>query len=453
MLDIQKQRRLDILANPTETLKIECKKWLDLTDNHDKAVIAKAAIALANSGGGTIVIGIVEDETQAKHFHCVPRPENIKRYTNEAISDAINKYAEPALDVALRFEYHPETGNEYAFVEIPGGARQPVFSKKRFNGKINKLACYIRKPGPKSEVPHTAQEWSDLLHRCVVANREGLLDNIRTIIDGRPLDTSPSPSDDQDLIEFMAASKERWQKRLHDLKYDHVAHLRDGHWTFAFSILGAARCTSLNELRHHIDTAREADYGPFWEHYLHGPHPIPTDDGIEAWLANPAAKEYYDPRECCFWRVTLDGHFYYLDAFYEDAGFQGMTPGRFYDISNSIKRYGDMFMFAGRIARMLGEDAEVLMRSELMGVNGRLLSSERLWWLKARGYQCRVPTISLKPIRVTPQQIEENLVEVLHEFLHPLYERFSSQSPLSPFYDLNRQLVAVEIDLLRKRQW
>ena len=81
--------RADILANPKETPRIECKRWLDLNDSRHKAVIAKAAIALANSGGGVIVFGVVEDETQAKHFNCVPRPDGMKRYTADAVASAI----------------------------------------------------------------------------------------------------------------------------------------------------------------------------------------------------------------------------------------------------------------------------------------------------------------------------------------------------------------------------
>ena len=68
MVDSMQERRLDILANPTETLRIECKTWLDLNDNHDNAVIAKAAKALANSDGGTIVFGVTKERHCGFHY-------------------------------------------------------------------------------------------------------------------------------------------------------------------------------------------------------------------------------------------------------------------------------------------------------------------------------------------------------------------------------------------------
>ena len=50
-----------LIEEPMERLEVEHKDWLDLRDARHRAVLAKAAIALANHGGGYIVIGMVED--------------------------------------------------------------------------------------------------------------------------------------------------------------------------------------------------------------------------------------------------------------------------------------------------------------------------------------------------------------------------------------------------------
>ena len=49
-----------LISEPREDLGVEYKDWLDLTTNEHKATLAKAAIALANHGGGFIVIGFAE---------------------------------------------------------------------------------------------------------------------------------------------------------------------------------------------------------------------------------------------------------------------------------------------------------------------------------------------------------------------------------------------------------
>ena len=448
MSDIRQQRRLDILANPTETLKIECKSWLDLNDNRHKAVVAKAAIALANSDGGTIVFGISEDNSAGEKLTCEPMPPGLSRYTSDALGSAINKYADPDIDFNLEFENHPDTGEEYAFAEIAGGTQQPIFAKKGYDGVIKKRACYIRKPGPKSEEPNNL-EWRDLLNRCVRANSDRLLDSIRTIIDGRPMDTTPTKSEEDKLREFMAASKVRWQERLRGLEDDDVAHLHLGYWAAGFSILNGNPCSTLNELKSKIDVARQGSlggYDPFGYGSRPGRIPTAAADAIEVWLGNPEGNSFRTTYDCSFWRATLAGNFYYLEGHDEDNGAPNITPGRYFDISTSIKRYGEMLSFAARMGKLLGEDAEILICSEVTGAEGRLLWSRRIWWLKRDGFVSNESSIPLKPKRVQPQQIEDNLVEILHEFLHPLYEQFK-------FYDLERQLVAVEIDRLKKGLW
>ena len=53
-----------LLEFPVEKLKVEYKSWLKLDENPGRATLAKAAIALANEGGGVIVLGMREDNAQ-----------------------------------------------------------------------------------------------------------------------------------------------------------------------------------------------------------------------------------------------------------------------------------------------------------------------------------------------------------------------------------------------------
>jgi hypothetical protein len=52
-----KDRWTEVALNPRETLETELKGWLDLGSNEDKANIAQAMLALANHGGGAILVG------------------------------------------------------------------------------------------------------------------------------------------------------------------------------------------------------------------------------------------------------------------------------------------------------------------------------------------------------------------------------------------------------------
>ena len=62
-----------LLQIPSERPNVEYKSWLDVTQNRGKAILAKAAIALANHGGGIIVLGMREDKDEGAALSPQPR--------------------------------------------------------------------------------------------------------------------------------------------------------------------------------------------------------------------------------------------------------------------------------------------------------------------------------------------------------------------------------------------
>ena len=455
MSDIEQERRIQILANPTETRTIECKSWLDLSVNKNKAKLAKAAIAMANSGGGTIALGISEDETNGKKLVCKQRPSDLARYSGDDVGAAINKYAEPELEPLLVFENHPDTGEEYAFVEISAGMQQPVFAKKQFDGEIDKLACYIRKPGPpRSEVPHTAQEWRDLMTRCVRASRGSMLDSIRIIMDGRPTDTTPTPSEEDQLREFMRTSNERWQERLEEegTDEDDVARLQHGYWAFAFSLLEVPTWSNREELRNALKRAKPGyNTRLFTQDIKPGLAPYPVEGGIEAWLGNPRWRRHSAPHGSSFWRATLGGQFYHLEGFYEDYEWESRTkqtePGTRHYKDCSLQLHAMMMRLAARLAGAADDAAEIVICSEFTGLKGRYLTGSQAWWSpEGDGRKCSNSAVVLQPRRFSLQQIDDNLVECLYDFLQQFYEMFN-------FAGLNKGWVESAVDRANNDGW
>src|ERR1700722_13929213 len=51
------RRLADLLVDPHETLDFEIKGWLDVSASEHQAKLAKGIIAMANHGGGYILIG------------------------------------------------------------------------------------------------------------------------------------------------------------------------------------------------------------------------------------------------------------------------------------------------------------------------------------------------------------------------------------------------------------
>jgi predicted HTH transcriptional regulator len=97
-----------LLTAPTEALSVEYKTWLDLKGNDEhKGLLAKAAIAIANEGGGYIVIGMREERPNLKSE---TRPADIAAYDQETVNQIIRRFASPQFHCTLTTLRHPDTG-------------------------------------------------------------------------------------------------------------------------------------------------------------------------------------------------------------------------------------------------------------------------------------------------------------------------------------------------------
>lgn len=432
------QELLAFLTYPNETLSNEYKSWLDLSSNKGKATLAKAAIALANHGGGTIVLGMRgdgEEKLQSK-----PRPEGLPRYSTDSVNAAINRYAEPSIHYDVSFEVHPETRVEHAFVHVPPST-VPVMCTRLEEKVIQQNRVYIRKAGPKSEEPMTAEEWRTLFNRCIQAGRESMLDAIRIIVQGQPL-VPILPKTDL-LKDFTAESFERWKALTRNLPADAGARLSKGHYQLSFEILGVPK-VSLKEMLARLQQADQIQltgWGPFVNigRAPVGPHPV--GDVIEAWMGYENEGRYGD-HHADFWRVDPRGLLYEIRGFEEDVTDKA-KPGQVFDAIMPIWRVGETILYVGRLARTYDGDTEIRIRGEYSGLKQRRIGTifDPMYSVR-RGLS--MTDRKVLETNVSVRQIEENLAEVLHGFLAPLYEQFD-------FSSLSPDIVAAELRRLTKR--
>ena len=179
------RRLADLLREPRETLDVELKGWLDISNNAEhRATLAKALIALANHGGGYVVFGFAETEDGV--VPAEPRPENLATYTPDTVNSVVSRYIEPPFHCDVQVITSPETDLDHPVVSVPGGHTAPIRSKRSGpEGRIIEQNCYyIRRPGPCSEPPQSGQEWDVLIGRCLANAREDLVDRFRVIMAG-----------------------------------------------------------------------------------------------------------------------------------------------------------------------------------------------------------------------------------------------------------------------------
>ena len=86
-----------MLDDPNETLGVEYKSWLDLSDNEVRARLARHIAALANYDGGSIVFGF-NDAIEFAGQNQLPLPP----CDRDPISSIVKKYLEPTFQCDVR---------------------------------------------------------------------------------------------------------------------------------------------------------------------------------------------------------------------------------------------------------------------------------------------------------------------------------------------------------------
>lgn len=150
-----------LVLAPEETLEVEYKEWLDLTTKSHRAKLAKELIALANHGGGHVVLGFSDPDLKP-----VTPPVGYPSISVDDINGIVAAFSDPP------FHCRVTAVRGHVIVSVPAGATVPIRAKKGSeNGEIVADRYYIRRPGPNSEAPRTGLEWDELIRRCI-ANRD-----------------------------------------------------------------------------------------------------------------------------------------------------------------------------------------------------------------------------------------------------------------------------------------
>lgn len=432
------------LTEPREALDAEYKGWLNLKTNEDRAKLAKAAIALANHGGGYIIIGLEEQEHQ---FVASNRPDDLPEITQDAVNAAVRRFATPEFHCKTFSVPHPDTGTVHPIVVVPGDMTEPIMSKRECNGVIGQNRCYIRKPGPRSEEPQTAEEWRTILQRCVRAGREDMLEAIRSIVSGRVDPIVPARDACADLHAFVEAARTRWQEVTANMPPNAPARFPQGYYEMGFSLVGAKSAPNLSVLKDRLDVARQirlTGWSTFLSMTKHGLAPYAYESLIEAWVGNPVGGHTMsgEPADKDFWRASPDGKLYTIRGYTEDGmADRGVNPGSTIDVTLPVWRVGEGVLFAARLAETFEDVKTIAIECRFTGLRNRKLVSVTGRRAMFDNRVSQTDSITLTAA-ATPAQISDNLVEIMHVLLVPLYERFD-------FFRLPFELVDAELARLK----
>ncbi len=415
-------RLQQLLAYPREDLDIEFKCWLDMDNPEHRADIAQAILALANHGGGYIIIGL--DETSSELQTPLVRPDSLRCYDQDAINGIVHKFADPPFHCQVHFVAHPDTAADHPVIIVPGGHKVPIRSKAQgSNNRHVQMNCYyIRRPGPKSETIQTAQEWDHLIGRCLRAQRDDLLENIRALLYGAA--QTRSSTDTEDAIQL-----EKWNEaaveRFNELKAtlgpnENPGRYEHGVWTLSYRLAGDVKKLSLAKFREAIQQADAHLTGwPTWSvFHQEGLAPKPYRGIVECWLKNTTGQNQYYSAE----------------------------PGKFFDPFIPVWRIGECLLHAERMATLICEaKPDVIVQATWSGLLGRKLH-RRFGSVNTFLYREAREDIVRSTSRFSMETITNGLPEAISEMLQPLYDVFD-------FYEMPIESIQEQVTKLKNRDW
>jgi len=415
----------DWLLSPSESLDFEVKGWLDMDDAESQGLVAKALIALENHGGGFLLFGFTENAEKKLVPHSASRPASLKPYLTDALNAIVKKRAEPPFHVEVTLQKHPENGEEYPLVRVPGTSKVPVRSDSATpGGSLKQHVYYVRASGPESRAPIAGAEWDTLLRRAVHNQRDEIVSVLRAYLPGAGGMALLQAAPDQELLkQFAAAANARWTSLNESLPSDHPAKVSLGHFSFAARVVGTSKgLTAAKVLSANESTRKYTGWPVFVTLHQEATKPKLVDDCIEAWLADV---NYPSVAHADFWRIHPDGLFFLLRGYQEDAAdFPRGTaePGKLFEATLPIWRVGECLLRVSELAaKMFEEGFELLVQCEWTGLAGRHLfvHNARRFLGSGKAAQDMVRTSSR-----LPSSVRDILPEAVRALTAPLYERF-----------------------------
>ena len=382
---------LDIVSRRSERIDVDYKRWLDRDDQLVRAKLARHVAALANNGGGYIVLGVEDNGSRS----AVPAWD-LSGYNNDWINAISAKYLWPAPQCEVRDV--EDAAGLVKVVLVPSHGVVPVCAKANGpekDGKvqgISKGVYYTREIGPKSIAISDPEAWRQVIHRCVINEREGLLASISRLFGASATPgATPEEPDVRELLDRAAGS---WRTTTF------APRAVDPHEAFAayafqlFAESARPHSLSLSRLKDAVGAASEraeqaTDLGwEMFERHIDGKEPA-VDlwgevDGLQQQITGN--EDVVTPR---LWRVSADGQGYEARMFQEDTGWltsavrskrgaEAWREGAYFAPSLQAVRMLQFVTFVAELAKSFTEVTRIQMAVTMQGLEGRILKEVRI---------------------------------------------------------------------------
>jgi len=337
-----------------------------------KGKIVRHCLALANTKGGCIVIGVGEDASGHPSVYTGLNREEIHSFDPTTVGQFVNRYVEPPIELTV--ERPVVDGKRYAIFVIRPFRTLPHVCTSGIEGELQTGVFYIRTQDASSRPAYRAIEMQMLIQRALRNQREELGRMLRGIL----YESRISPEGSADNSEFKAAvanSAVFFKRRKNPPRGvpSMLVNLVVTPPRFHSEAFG------LSALRHAVDAALPS---------LPTPEFLDSDELKKAYITNTSLRAL-SKKGSRMWQVFKSGMFHYIA--YQPA------PGRELAFSLLTHKVAEAFRFLGNLYSELGYAEELLTISLTLEntENVRLMLTPK----QRTKFICRIPKISIEMTR------------------------------------------------------
>lgn len=361
-----------LVGNPSESLSVELKRWIDPTQAAGIEKIVKAAFALRNRNGGFLVVGF-DDVTSAPDDLANEPPNPRELFHIDVIQGIISKYASDPFEVAI--EWGERDGRQFPIIVVPSGVKVPVATKRDLmdGGRtaVKVGAIYFRSlasSGTPSTTDARPSDWADIVQICF-DNREadvgrfvrrhlaGLeLSSLMNLL-GQPV--APVPTLCERALKLIEDGEARFQEavKARQLSSEEKKLLNLGFWSVGLVIdpphVGAMPD---QEFMNRIGSSNPQYTGrPMWRdaRFMDNPEDrskVAKDarEYLIVAISSPGSNQFE------FARLDPKGEFFLHRLLQDDAAPDRITPGQFIDPMIMILRVAEAMGSGIALGKALG---------------------------------------------------------------------------------------------------
>jgi schlafen family protein len=438
----------ELVDHPNETLSAEYKEWFDPSDNAARAKLARHLAAMANHGGGVIVVGFTDAMAYAgaNPFTRIP-------WNRDTVTSIVKKYLEPSFQCNV-YEVTSSAGNVHPVIEVPPHKGVPICAKAGgpvVEGKstgIERGVYYIRKPGPESAPILTAVEWAPIIRRCAMHERAAIIAAIDAAIRGG----AARPDTDEALKIWHDAARSVFVK---DAQAAQQTDLIQRNFQFSYTIEPTGdEKIDLNQveesLRRVNSEVRDLVITGWSMFYVFTKQAIAprfeTDPAIgggeQEFLESALLRDTSVLHGGAdMWRVSPDGKATILREYWEDSGSittgTGIPPGKAFSPNLLVQSLAEFVRHARALAERFESATTVSIRCEWRGLAGRVVHDPEARWVGVDSLKATSDSRTASG-RWPVGAIQNNWAEIVAELAAPVARVFGLQQIITPGWILGQ---------------